>query len=408
MNFQDAEKIYRGLKQQNVAGKLSDAEFEAQVGELWCQDAQGTWWQIGVETGDWYMYDGQNWTKATPPSTPSAPAAPQTPSANSVPSAPPTPPAPSTPAIPPPVPAASAAPVTPPPAPIAPSAPSPAPAPVTPPRAPAVSATPLPPVASSAAVESGTAQQDTRDSVLPPQWERVAPAGSGKRLPTPVLVGIAAVVAVVAFALVIGGCFFITGLLGSGATARATTTPTRSLALLQSPVPPTPTEVPTDTPLPSSTIEVTPTHTATRPAVRRPTPTPVGPTATATLNVPPGVYVTNVETVPAKVNIGDTIGFKVSFLNTTGSVQTYNWYVKWYECPEQCQDFKHSQGETLEMNSNLAPGSSTLSTSQNITIRPGIRCDLIAIANYIDPVNQLPTPFQSTKSDGHFSFTACH
>ena len=257
-------------------------------------------------------------------------------------------------------------------------------------------------------MESGAAQQDTRDSVLPPQWERVAPAGSGKRLPTPVLVGIAAVVAVVAFALVIGGCFFITGLLGSGATARATTTPTRSLALLQSPVPPTPTEVPTDTPLPSSTIEVTPTHTATRPAVRRPTPTPVGPTATATLNVPPGVYVTNVETVPAKVNIGDTIGFKVSFLNTTGSVQTYNWYVKWYECPEQCQDFKHSQGETLEMNSNLAPGSSTLSTSQNITIRPGIRCDLIAIANYIDPVNQLPTPFQSTKSDGHFSFTACH
>ncbi len=410
MNFQDAEKIYRDLKQQNAAGKLSDTEFEAKVGELWCQDGQGNWWQIGVESGEWYIYDGQKWNKATPPSAPAAPAAPS-PEPPATPAPPPT--AAATPAPPPAVvvtptpPPAVAAPATPPPAaptpppsaPVVPTPPTPAPA------APTARTTPPPPADSGAPVKGGVAQKDTRDSV-PPAWrEGITTMGSGKRLPTPVLVGIAVVGAVIAFVLVIGGCFFITGLLGSSAT----TTPTRSLALLPSPVISTPTLVPTDTPLPSPTIEITPTETATRPpATRRPAPTPAGPTATATLNVPPGVYVTDIETIPAKVNIGDTIGFKVSFLNTTGSVQTYNWYVKWYECPEQCQDFKHSQGETLEMNSNLAPGSSTLSTSQNITIRPGVRCDLIAIANFIDPVNQLPTPFQATKNDGHISFTACH
>jgi hypothetical protein len=233
-----------------------------------------------------------------------------------------------------------------------------------------------------------------------------ADRGDGNRLPTPTLIGIIAFVAVVALLFVVGGCFVINAMLGGIATARATTTPTRLPTLTL--------QVPTDTPLPPPTIEVTateqvtPTLAAAKPtATKKPAPTPTGPTATATLNVPPGVYVTNIETIPAKVNLGDTIGFKVSFLNTTGSIQTYNWYVKWYQCPEQCQDFKHSQGETLQMNSNVAPGTSSLSTSQNITLRTGISCDLIAIANYVDPVNQLPTPFQATKDNGHFSFTPC-
>jgi hypothetical protein len=195
-------------------------------------------------------------------------------------------------------------------------------------------------------------------------------------------------------------------MIGGSATARATTTPTRSLALL-----PTATlAVPLDTPM----IQVTATEAVT-PTIAKPTatrkpasPTPAGPTATATVNVPPGVYVTNIETIPPKVNLGDTIGFKVSFLNTIGSTQTYNWRVQVYRCPEQCEDFKHSHGETLYMNSNLATGTSVLSTSQNIDLRAGISCDLIAIANYVDPVNQLPTPFQATKDDGHFSFSPCH
>jgi hypothetical protein len=362
LNFQDAEKTYRDLKQQHAAEKLTDEDFEAEVAKLSHQDAQGHWWQLGVETGEWYMHDGQQWNKAKPPIAPVAPAAP--------------PPAPVPPA-----------------APVTPAAPT---------------STRVPPVASTPAPVASASQKDTRDSVLPARRRRVAPAGSGdgNRLPTPTLIGIIAFVAVVALLFVVGGCFVINAMLGGIATARATTTPTRLPTLTV--------QVPTDTPLPPPTIEVTateqvtPTLAAAKPtATKKPAPTPTGPTATATLNVPPGVYVTNIETIPAKVNLGDTIGFKVSFLNTTGSIQTYNWYVKWYQCPEQCQDFKHSQGETLQMNSNVAPGTSSLSTSQNITLRTGISCDLIAIANYVDPVNQLPTPFQATKDNGHFSFTPC-
>jgi hypothetical protein len=255
-------------------------------------------------------------------------------------------------------------------------------------------------------VEGSAEQEYARASVLPARRRRVSPEGRGSGLPTPVLIGIIGVVAVVALLVMVGGYFLI-----SSATARATRTPTRSLALL-----PTLTlEIPTDTPLPPPTIEATateatPTRATPRPtATRRPaSPTPAGPTATKAPNVPPGVYVTDIQTIPDKANIGDTIGFKVSFWNSTGSVQTYNWYVKWYQCPEQCEDFKHSQGETLQMNSNLAAGTSAFTTSQNINLRAGISCDLIAIATFIDPVNQLPTPFQSTKNEGRFSFTPCH
>ena len=67
MNFQDAEKTYKDLKVQHDSGKLSDSTFEAEVGKLRMQDAQGRWWQIGVQTGEWYMHDGQKWNKAKPP-----------------------------------------------------------------------------------------------------------------------------------------------------------------------------------------------------------------------------------------------------------------------------------------------------------------------------------------------------
>jgi hypothetical protein len=353
LNFQDAEKTYRDLKQQRAAGKLTDADFEAEVAKLRHQDAQGRWWQLGVQTGEWYMHDGQKWNKSNPPVTPASPAAP------------------------------------------GPSGPE-----------------------AGAATEGGAVQKNN-GSVLPARRKRVAPAGkgNGKSLPSPRLIGIIAIVAVVAILILVGGYFVISGALGSSATARATTTPTRSLALLPTPVIPTITLAPpTDTPLPPPTIQVTvteaitPTRAAAKPtATKKPAPpTPAGPTATATANVPPGVYVTNIETIPAKANVGDMIGFKVSFMNTTRSIQTYNWFVKVYQCPEQCQDFKHSYGETLHTSSNVATGTFALSTSQTVNLGAGIRCDLIAIANYVDPVSQSPVPFQATKNNGYFSFTACH
>jgi len=321
LNFQDAEKTYRDLKRQYDAGILSEEDLEAQVARLQVKDAQGHWWQIGVESGEWYKHDGQQWRQARPPAPP-APAA----------------------------------------------APSAAPAP----------------------------------------QKRTAPARRdiGDVSPSPTSVGI---IAFVVLLIAICACVGLSRMFGGSLLSRATTTPTtRPLAL----IPTFTLELPLDTPSP--TIEATATEQATptlaRPtATRRPTvPTPAGPTATAALNVPPGVYVTNIETVPPKINIGDRFAFSVSFLNTTGSVQTYDWRVKVYECPQQCEDFKHSHGETLVLNSNLPPGTSAVTTSQTFSVGAGISCDLVAIATYVDPVNQFPTPFQSTKNEGRFAFTPCH
>src|SRR5512143_1827081 len=67
MNFQEAEKAYQDLRAQYSAGKLSNTDFEAAVSKLKVQDADGRWWQIGVQSGDWYVHDGQKWTKSRPP-----------------------------------------------------------------------------------------------------------------------------------------------------------------------------------------------------------------------------------------------------------------------------------------------------------------------------------------------------
>ena len=348
MNFQDAEKTYKDLKAQHAAGKLSDADFEAEVAKLRLQDSAGHWWQVGVSTGEWYMHDGQKWNKAKPPATPVAAAE---------------------------------------------------------------------PVASP----EGADAKAKRSSALPARLFSAAPAGRSGGMPPAALIVIIAVVALLAIALLVGGYFFISGSLGGGSTARVTTTPTRSLAVLPSPVIPTITLArPTDTPLPPPTIEVTTTEaTPTRsPAAVRPTATkapttkpagPAAPTATATPNVPPGVYVTKAEANPAKPSIGSTIGFHVTFLNTTGSVQVYVWQILVYKCPEQCDVYKGSYGQTLRVTSNIPTGTSTIDSPQNINLGAGLNCDLVAIPHFIDQTNQQVVPFSSLKGNPlYYSFNVCN
>jgi hypothetical protein len=345
LNFQDAEKTYKDLKAQHAAGKLSDADFEAEVAKLRLQDAQGHWWQVGVSTGEWYMHDGQKWNKAKPPAAPVAGAEPS-------------------------------------------------------------------------AVPENVDPKAKRSSVLPARLFSAAPAGRSSGMPPAALIVIIAVVALVIVAILVAGGLFISGSLGGGPTARVTTTPTRSLAILPSPVIPTITLArPTDTPLPPPTIEVTTTEVPpTRtPAVVRPTATkgpttkPAGPTATATPNVPPGLYVTNVESNPAKPSIGSTVGFHVTFLNTTGSVQVYVWQLLVYKCPEQCQNYKNSYGQTLRMTSNLPTGTATIDSPPNINLGAGLNCDLVAIPNFIDQTNQQVLPFTSLKGNPfYYSFNVCN
>ena len=359
LNFQDAEKTYKDLKAQHAAGKLSDTDFETEVAKLRLQDAQGRWWQLGVQTGEWYMHDGQKWNKAKPPAV----------------------------------------------------------------------VTPPPPKEPGAVPEGASAAPSPRrgggPSVLPARLFSAAPAGrgNGKGLPTWMLIAIIAVVAVVGIAILVGGYLLISGALGGKTVASATSTPTRSIALLPSPVVPTITLAPpTDTPLPLATIAVTATEviTTTRtPAAARPTatkkpavtPTPAGPTATYTPSVPPGVYVTKLETNPSVVNIGDTVAFKLTFFNNTGSVQTFNnWFVQVFQCPEQCTNdnaFRNSFAQSLKQDVNVATGTSVVTTPPHVNFQAG-HCEYIAIPYYTDK-NQQVVQFEKPGGGAlYYRFSVCH
>ncbi|MCX7838978.1 MAG: hypothetical protein N2559_05930, partial [Anaerolineae bacterium] len=276
MTFQEAEKIYKELRAQHEAGKLSDATFEAEVGKLRLQDAQGRWWQIGVQTGEWYVHDGQKWNKAKPPVTPEPT---------------PTPPSPDITAV------------------------------LPRPGAPARAAAPKAEKAEPAKKEPAPKKEGV--TALPARLFSAKPAGRNGGLSRNTLIGIIAGVAVLCVILAVVGYMLLQGG-GFGGIARANTpTPTRTLALPT--VPPSPTlPRPTDTPLPpptpviTATLALPPTPTATRAAVvRTPTRTPTrGPQASPTPSAPPGVYVLKLETVPSKIDIGGggtaKVGFKLT------------------------------------------------------------------------------------------------
>ena len=67
MNFNDASQMYLQLKQQYASGQITAEEFETRVNEITATNTDGTLWQIGVKTGGWYRFDGQNWVEDTPP-----------------------------------------------------------------------------------------------------------------------------------------------------------------------------------------------------------------------------------------------------------------------------------------------------------------------------------------------------
>jgi len=377
MTFQEAERTYKDLKSQHASGKLSDADFEAQVGKLKLQDGQGRWWQIGVQTGDWYMHDGQKWNKAKPPLE--------------------------------------------------------APPPVVAPPPPMTEATTMPLEPTPASVASAPAPNEKkpgRASVPPTRLFSSKPAGRDGGLPMPMLIGIIAGVAVVVILIAVG-VMWAMGVFGGSTTAKATTTPTRVAAA--SPIAPivVPTVRPTDlpTPLPTPTViaapTITPTLAATLAPTRRPltpatkpttAPTKAGVAASPTPNVAPGVYVTKLETNPPKIGIGGTdkisVGFKATLFNNSGGTQTFKkWYVRVFQCPEQCVGdtaFRNSYGESLKQDVNVAPGAAVeITTPPHVNFGPG-RCEYIAVPYYTGD-NEIPVPFNKIGGGGlYYSFSVCN
>jgi hypothetical protein len=67
MDFKQAEKKFKRLKEQFETGALTENAFKAKLEELMVQDEGGDWWMIGYETEEWYRNDGADWVQADPP-----------------------------------------------------------------------------------------------------------------------------------------------------------------------------------------------------------------------------------------------------------------------------------------------------------------------------------------------------
>ena len=66
-NFQITLKYFNMTQADFISGQLAEEDYHKALAELVVQDQSGEYWMLGVESGDWYWYDGKEWHKKTPP-----------------------------------------------------------------------------------------------------------------------------------------------------------------------------------------------------------------------------------------------------------------------------------------------------------------------------------------------------
>ncbi len=66
MEIKAREQQFQTLRQAFAAGQIDQAAFNAAVDQLGFQDGWGRYWAIGVQSGAWYYFDGQQWRQADP------------------------------------------------------------------------------------------------------------------------------------------------------------------------------------------------------------------------------------------------------------------------------------------------------------------------------------------------------
>ncbi|MDY7075882.1 MAG: hypothetical protein SXV54_03055 [Chloroflexota bacterium] len=77
MDFAQVEKKVATLRRDLAAGNLTVEQFKARLREMMVEDADGNWWMVGYETGEWYRHDGSDWVRADPPGRTAQQAAPK-------------------------------------------------------------------------------------------------------------------------------------------------------------------------------------------------------------------------------------------------------------------------------------------------------------------------------------------
>jgi len=61
------EELFRKLKEDVEAGKVSEDEFEAELRDFLFRDTSGIYWTIGAQTEKWYRHEDGDWVEASPP-----------------------------------------------------------------------------------------------------------------------------------------------------------------------------------------------------------------------------------------------------------------------------------------------------------------------------------------------------
>ncbi|MBI4670365.1 MAG: hypothetical protein HY741_01680 [Chloroflexi bacterium] len=348
MSFAQAEQEFFRLKGQLETRRLTSEQFENALHALMVQDAQGRYWMLGADSGVWYVYDGQQWVRATPAAPVGAPAGTPTSTAR----------ASSTTLV---IlavlalfliallavggywflrsglyannPKSAMATLTP----VSGLALSKTGAPL-PTLAPVVTPTALPviPTATLASDVIATSGRPTvpQETVLPTSARPTVPQETA---PPPTVEPTTPQETVLPLITLPGSTVVV---VIEPATATS----------------PLPTEAPSLTPPP--TVAATNTR---RPPTRTPLPTAtLAPTEVPTPAYPPGVYVTQMNTEPAEPKRNQGVTFLVTFLNTTSATQQYNWLIQIYDA-ESNRRF----GETLVQGLTVPPGTSVQTSPNN-------------------------------------------
>ena len=66
LEFQNLKKKYLELRSSYLRGDIDRQQFESTLHEHTIQDKSGMYWMLGVDSGDWYCYDGERWLQANP------------------------------------------------------------------------------------------------------------------------------------------------------------------------------------------------------------------------------------------------------------------------------------------------------------------------------------------------------
>lgn len=65
--FKQVEQAVQVLRERLTSGHLTREQFQAELRRQMILDEEGRWWMLGLETHQWYYYDGSSWIAAKPP-----------------------------------------------------------------------------------------------------------------------------------------------------------------------------------------------------------------------------------------------------------------------------------------------------------------------------------------------------